>query len=295
MSVPGLYAEVDAEVSTTTGRRNLARIKRIAAPLCIVSISLVVIVVCFLPDGGGEREVDHVANSSSDGSRIKVWLGNGCFWHTQFDTVQIEQDRTGPFARSDPEVTSLVGYAGGDYTGAGGLVCYPGGPAGSQYEPLGHAEACQVELDTNRSRTQFAALLRYYFENGFRNSTEPVHTISHKVTQGRIRLDPQDYGPPYRNVIGLPGGVNGSLYDLVVAANIYSMPLLPGRGGPNSDLEDEFTVYIYDSLVFPFHVAERYHQFHENSVLRRPVPKTYTDRLKLIMWRQGRLNSKCDA
>ena len=40
--------------------------------------------------------------------------GNGCFWHTQYDTVVVEQDPTGPFSgRNMSEVTSLIGYAGG--------------------------------------------------------------------------------------------------------------------------------------------------------------------------------------
>lgn len=39
--------------------------------------------------------------------------GNGCFWHTQYDTFLIEEDPAGPFRRNQSGITSLVGYAGG--------------------------------------------------------------------------------------------------------------------------------------------------------------------------------------
>ena len=33
-----------------------------------------------------------------------------------------------------------------------------------------------------------------------------------KTPFGMLRLDPQDAGPGYRNVIGIPGGVNSPLF-----------------------------------------------------------------------------------
>lgn len=32
---------------------------------------------------------------------------------------------------------------------------------------------------------------------------------------GMLRLDPQDAGPGYRNVIGIPGGVNSPLFKIL--------------------------------------------------------------------------------
>ena len=35
------------------------------------------------------------------------------------------------------------------------------------------------------------------------------------------------------------------------------------------------TIFVYDTEVFPFYRAERYHQFHPNTVIRRVVPESY--------------------
>lgn len=45
------------------------------------------------------------------------------------------------------------------------------------------------------------------------------------------RLDPQDEGAAYRPNIGIPGGVNGVLYPLLVASNTRhkQIPLVPGH------------------------------------------------------------------
>lgn len=212
---------------------------------------------------------------------LPVFIGNGCFWHTQYDTVRIEQDPLGPFGgRSDLEVTSRVGYAGGTIASPDGRVCYHGGPSGTMYETLGHAEACLVLLDEASAAAQFGALLEYYFTEGFK--------------EGGIRLDPQDAGPPYRNSIGLPGGVGGELYGVIEAMNINGLELVEGRGGPGSDLLDERVVYIYDSNAFPFNEAEEYHQFHPNRVTHRAVPASYTGALKNTLAKAGKLNSPCD-
>ena len=36
-----------------------------------------------------------------------------------------------------------------------------------------------------------------------------------KTPFGMMRLDPQDAGPAYRNVIGIPGGTNSPLFDVL--------------------------------------------------------------------------------
>ena len=41
------------------------------------------------------------------------------------------------------------------------------------------------------------------------------------------RLDSQDSGPAYRNVIGLPGGVNSPLFAILKASCVFHMPLCP--------------------------------------------------------------------
>ena len=197
---------------------------------------------------------------------LAVYLGNGCFWHTQYDFYTVEIDAGGPFQRGLGSVTGRVGYAGGHGTSPQGQVCYHGGPAGSEYENMAYAEAVQVMLTANKEEVQFAALAKKYFEDTF-----------HDVGGTMVRGDPGDRGPPYRNVIGIPGGVKGPLYRLLVAANIHGMPLVEGgKGGdPSKDTIDQGTVYVYCSLLYPFYRGEQYHMFHPNVVLGRDVPGTY--------------------
>lgn len=79
--------------------------------------------------------------------------------------------------------------------------------------------------------------------------------------------DPQDRGPGYRNVVGIPGGVKGPLFDVLSAKNKDKMKLLASDGNAmdkGRPLEDDAinTVYVVDSTKLPFHEAETYHQFH---------------------------------
>eukprot|EP00438_Fugacium_kawagutii_P018945 Skav232072 [mRNA] locus=scaffold1176:419322:430651:- [translate_table: standard] len=69
---------------------------------------------------------------------LLVIVGNGCFWHTQYDFVLVEQDANGTFRRNDAGVTSLIGYAGGRFESPSGAVCYHGLPH-SDYSRLGAA------------------------------------------------------------------------------------------------------------------------------------------------------------
>ena len=108
----------------------------------------------------GARIITQAPAWAANDPRASVYLGQGCFWHTQFDFVQIERDSGGPFARTaHADVTALVGYAGGLFTSADGLVCYHGGPPGSEYGDNGHAEVVQVQLDVGREEAEYTRLL----------------------------------------------------------------------------------------------------------------------------------------
>jgi methionine-R-sulfoxide reductase len=202
-----------------------------------------------------------------------VYFGAGCYWHTNYDMYVVESDPSGPFRRGFAEITSHVGYGGGPTAGAGGLVCYHGGPPGTLYEDLHFAESTEVILDgDSQSQTaQFNSLLAAYFEEF--------------QTPSNQRQDPQDWGPPYRNNIGIPGGIHGDLYSLIAAANTRHMPLVEGHGA--ADTLDEQTIYVYDTASFPFYRGEQYHQFHSNNVLRRALPANYTGALKETQARLG--------
>ena len=59
---------------------------------------------------------------------------------------------------------------------------------------------------------------------------------------------------------------------------------------PAQDTIDEGTLYVYDTAIFPFYRAEQYHQFHENTVLRRSVPSAYTVDLKRTLAAVGKID-----
>ena len=50
-----------------------------------------------------------------------------------------------------------------------------------------------------------------------------------KTPFGMLRLDPQDAGPGYRNVIGIPGGVNSPLFRALQVLDLQFMPYKPYR------------------------------------------------------------------
>jgi len=208
----------------------------------------------------------------------RVYFGNGCFWGRQKEFVDLELNALG---RSLNEVSSVAGYAGGPYTASDGRVCYYYAPPETLYERLGHAEVVGVELrgTPEEQRTQLREFARLYFKQ-FRRS--PF---------GMMRQDPQDEGPGYRNVIGIPGGMNSSLMAIVQEENRNNMEMLAGKGnlfgkGGNPSEDDVVNrVYVMDSRKFGFHPAEVYHQFHNG--LGKAFPKWYTGDLKRIALDNG--------
>ena len=72
-----------------------------------------------------------------------MYFGNGCFWGRQHEFVETERS----LGRTDDEVSSLVGYAGGFSTkGKDGKVCYYYGAPDTVYERLGHGEVVRTVL-----------------------------------------------------------------------------------------------------------------------------------------------------
>ena len=172
-----------------------------------------------------EIEPGYQPQRASNDPAQSVYLGQGCFWHTQYDFVVIEQqqDNNTFGGRSDAQVTSLVGYAGGRYTSGTAKrdVCYHG-LAHTDYNRLGHAEAVGVQLDGWQEAgpgpdtlLQFTQLVQFFFSHGY--------TANGDGQMGR--LDPGDRGPEYRSIIGIPGGVQPAgkspLYDALLEANVH--------------------------------------------------------------------------
>jgi len=203
-----------------------------------------------------------VAAAPCVGECTKVYFADGCFWERQFAYVMVEKNEGGPFQRKGGSVTSVVGYAGGKNgakaTGKDGLVCYhhSGGNQDNTYGHLGHAEAVEITLagksGSQSNKLQFKALANDFFSS------------FHKVSGGMQRPDPGDSGGEYRNMVGIPDGINNAvLYPLLEAANVHGMALKEGHGDETDVLN---TVWVYDSnpTKFPFWRGEQYHQYHSN-------------------------------
>ena len=78
------------------------------------------------------------------------------------------------------------------------------------------------------------------------------------------RVDPQDKGPEYRSLLGLPGGMSHATYPGVEeAAAKAGFKLVEGKGNDPDTLRKR-VVFVYDTAKFPFHQAELYHQFHND-------------------------------
>ena len=80
-------------------------------------------------------------------------FGCGCFWHVQHEFVEAEKRILG---RSDTELTTLAGYAGGLAGTKDGKVCYHNAAQISDYGGLGHAEVVKLRIPP-ASYPEFAA------------------------------------------------------------------------------------------------------------------------------------------
>ncbi|KAG2491069.1 hypothetical protein HYH03_010514 [Edaphochlamys debaryana] len=218
--------------------------------------------------------------STSGGSAplTTVYFGNGCFWGRQKDFVEVEMRTLG---RPADQVTALVGYAAGTATGPDGRVCYVYSDPKTRYDELGHAEVVALGVDPGAEEAEVRAFARAYFKQ-----------FQRTIDQGMMRLDPQDAGAAYRNVIGLPGGVRSPLFPIIQEANVNGMELREGkgnvvRGGRDTENDELNVVWVVDSEALPFYRAERYHQFHHG--LGKRFPETYVRGVRDTVAATGRI------
>lgn len=213
-----------------------------------------------------------------------VYFGNGCFWGRQYDFIQTEKE----LGRQMGDISAVVGYAGGAVPfkdPSNNKVCYYyTTEKDNVYEPLGHAEVVQVELRGADKQAEFRRMADTYFSQ-FR-----------RLPNGKmLRQDPQDAGPGYRNVIGIPGGVNSDLFKILQEANVNSMELKEGSGGKfgadGKALEPDVlnVVWIVDSAKLPFYQAEQYHQYHNG--LGKKFPDSYTKEMKQAAIKAGKVKA----
>lgn len=176
---------------------------------------------------------------------MDVYFGCGCFWHVQHEFVDLEETELN---RHDASITARAAYAGGSSTGQGGKVCYHNTEDVADYGELGHAEVVSLSIPKDK----------------FNVFADKFWSL---CPQGE-RQDPQDVGPEYRSVVGLPGGMSSELVSQL-QDNLYAAELLKGKGDDDDTLSTT-SVYVYDTAAYPATVAEKYHQFHDDMI------ETYT-------------------
>ena len=113
----------------------------------------------------------------------QVYFGVGCYWHTQHEFVEAEKSILG---RTDDQLTSRTGYAGGTRVGKEGKVCYHNLQGVADYGSLGHGEVVGLDVPEDKIKD----ISKTYFSL-FGSDAE--------------RPDKGDRGPEYRSLLGLPG------------------------------------------------------------------------------------------
>jgi len=193
-----------------------------------------------------------------------VYFGVGCFWHIQHEFIEAERKFLG---RSDLELTSRTGYAGGSRSDKG-QVCYHNFQSIADYGKFGHGEVVGMSIPES-SIGDFA---KEYFS-----------LFSPKGE----RVDPGDRGGEYRSLLGLPGGETHKMYPQVQAeAEAKGMTLVLGKGN-DPDTFGKKIVYVHDTAKFPFYQAEVYHQFHDD--FQSPAYGKKYNNLQVEAFKDGRV------
>jgi hypothetical protein len=168
-----------------------------------------------------------------------MYFGCGRFFPVQHALYMLERE-----FREPSMITARAAYAGSELVAAGGLVCQHNADDVADYAQLGHAEVVQVEIPASK----FSVFVKEYFDN---------------ICVGGQRVDDENTGDGFRSLIGIPDGPLSSLYPMVQKA-AGNVRLLEGVGG---EKDTKGSVFIYDSKLFPPHVAESDQQFHPDDAL----------------------------
>merc|ERR1712146_335277 len=77
-------------------------------------------------------------------------------------------------------------------------------------------------------------------------------------------------GSEYRNLVGFPGGAtNKAMYTELLEASLRTGDRVDFGKGKGNDADAKALVWVMDSIEYPFHVAEPYHQFHDGFRLEK--------------------------
>lgn len=213
--------------------------------------------------------------AADESEEVDVYFGVGCFWHVQHEFVEAEKRVLG---RSDEQLTSLAGYAGGRRVGvdrqrpdrAQGLVCYHNMMGVADYGKLGHGEVVGMRIPVS-SYSSFVSTYLSLFD------------------RGGDRPDKGDRGPEYRHLVGMPGGVNSKLFRELEQQAEGRWSLDEGKGDDGDNLGKK-GIWVMDSANFPFYRGEVYHQYHDGFMPGEDYPREYNS-LAARAVKAGKLDS----
>lgn len=172
----------------------------------------------------------------------------------QHEFVEAERKILG---RSDDEITSRAGYAGGKAGALNGKVCYHNAPNIADYGKLGHGEVVGMKIPANKFEEFAIEYFKLFDKDG-------------------IRPDQWgDRGTEYRNLVGIPGGKSSPLAESLVKASVATGDKLDFAVGKGDDKDLPKVSFIMDTADYPFFVAEQYHQFHDGFKLDENYPNAY--------------------
>jgi hypothetical protein len=135
---PRSVTPTDAAVSSSSAASSMSR-RHVFAGLMTAIVGSQVVV------GAGSPLPAQAAEPIS--ASESVYFGVGCFWHIQHEFVVAERELLG---RSDRELTSLTGYAGGKSTDSFQRVCYHNFQQVADYGKMGHGEVVGMQLPSDK-------------------------------------------------------------------------------------------------------------------------------------------------
>lgn len=244
---------IEGDASTSTPSFTLPDSRRTFLTTAAVAMTMSMTGIVASPQLG----IAAVAETRGNDELIDIYFGCGCFWHVQHEFVQAERNI---LQRSDEELTSRAGYAGGKKSGSsvdGGKVCYHNAQNIADYGKLGHAEVVSLRIPTSKFEEFAKEYCKLFDKDGLRPDQFG------------------DRGSEYRNLVGIPGGKSSPLADILVKASVAAGDKLDFAIGRGDDADMPKVSFIMDTNTFPFYVAENYHQFHDGFRLDENYPDSY--------------------
>jgi len=185
---------------------------------------------------------------------VDVYFGCGCFWHVQHEFVEAEKKILG---RTDKQLTSRAGYAGGNTKGK--QPCYHNLQGRNDYGKLGHAEVVGMKIPASN----YGDFAREYFKLLGPDGSRPDQF--------------GDRGPEYRNLIGVPGGKESPFVKDLMEATLKEGDKVDFAKGKGNDADLKALVWIMDTNEHPFWRGENYHQFHDGFARGENYPNSYNE------------------